>query len=377
MIKVLHFYKTFLPDSFAGVSRVIYDISKGCLPLGIESTVISLSSDVKEVQETEFDGIRVVRCPTYLEVASSPFSIPAFSVFNREAQKADLINIHYPWPFADLVYYIFGHGKPLIITYHSDIVRQRITKKLYFPLMRQIFGKAEKIFVTSNNLLQSSDTLNKWKNKTQIIELGINEEDVPSVEADSISAYQEKYGRFFCFIGAFRYYKGLEYLIRAAPDVPVPILLIGDGEEKPRLMALAEEVGARNVVFLGALDDLQKTEVLNASYAFVLPSHLRSEAFGLVLVEAAMASKPMISCELGTGTSFINLDGETGIVVKAADPEALSQAMMLLLKDTALHHKFSIAARERYLKFFTGVRMSAKYAAEYRKILLKQSKGKE
>jgi rhamnosyl/mannosyltransferase len=100
----------------------------------------------------------------------------------------------------------------------------------------------------------------------------------------------------------------------------------------------------------------------------VLPSHLRSEAFGMVLVEAAMIGKPMISCEINTGTSFVNADGETGFVVEPGSPRALAEAMSRLLEDEALALQMGQAARRRYEQLFSGAALGQAYARLYRKV---------
>jgi rhamnosyl/mannosyltransferase len=119
------------------------------------------------------------------------------------------------------------------------------------------------------------------------------------------------------------------------------------------------------VHFAGALPDSDKTTLLELSVGLVFPSHLRSEAFGLSLVEASMFGKPMISCEIGTGTSYVNLDGQTGIVIPPQDPSALSKAMQIIANDQTLAERFGANARQRYLEYFTADKMTLEYVKNY------------
>jgi rhamnosyl/mannosyltransferase len=132
--------------------------------------------------------------------------------------------------------------------------------------------------------------------------------------------------------------------------------------------AQARQLGAANVVFAGQVTDAEKVTLLKNCRALILPSHLRAEAFGMVLVEAAMFGKPLISCEIGTGTSFVNLDGDTGLVVLPKDSAALAAAMNRLLADDGLAERFGHAARLRYEHMFSGNVLGKSYAALYQEV---------
>ena len=146
------------------------------------------------------------------------------------------------------------------------------------------------------------------------------------------------------------------------------MVLAGSGPEDGALRTLAGELGADNVVFAGQVSEAEKHALLGACTALVLSSHLRSEAYGMVLLEAAMYSKPQISCEIGTGTSFINLDGETGYVVPAENPEALAQAVNRLFDAPSMAADMGHRARLRYEQNFTGDIMAAAYRDLYESV---------
>ncbi|GHU15199.1 hypothetical protein FACS189441_6510 [Betaproteobacteria bacterium] len=173
---------------------------------------------------------------------------------------------------------------------------------------------------------------------------------------------------FFLFIGVLRYYKGLYTLIRAAQSVNVPIVIAGSGPEEQALHRFCDELGIQNVHFASQVTDAEKIALLKNCHTFVLPSHLRSEAFGMVLVEAAMLGKPLISCEIGTGTSFVNQDKETGFVIPPEDPSALAQSMNALLDNAALTERFGKAARARYEQYFSGPALGQAYYDLYHQV---------
>jgi rhamnosyl/mannosyltransferase len=116
---------------------------------------------------------------------------------------------------------------------------------------------------------------------------------------------------------------------------------------------------------LGHLPDEDKVALLTLCYGVLFPSHLRSEAFGISLLEGAMYGKPMISSEIGTGTTFINIANETGLVVPPSDPAALRQAMQYLWEHPEQASEMGQRAEERYWKHFTADQMVRSYVDLY------------
>src|SRR5690349_18433194 len=131
------------------------------------------------------------------------------------------------------------------------------------------------------------------------------------------------------------------------------------------LHAQTAALGLRNVHFLGRLEDEDKVALLQLSYAIVFPSHLRSEAFGISLLEGAMYGKPMISSEIGTGTSYINIHDETGLVVPPSNPSAYREAMRTLWENPVLAARMGEKAQDRYQNLFTADEMNSKWTALY------------
>lgn len=367
-MRVLHFFKTYWPDNFGGIERTIHAICQGVQIHGIELDVLSLSAR-PETHSVPVDDHFAHTAKLDFELASTGFSRTAFRRFRQLSSTADLVHFHFPWPLMDIVHFTTNHGKPTVVTYHSDIVKQKTLLRLYKPLKLRFLSSMDRIVATSPNYLQSSPVLQMFRSKVDIIPIGLDEKAYPTFDKNRQEAWRAKLPQnFFLFVGVFRYYKGIHILMDAVERSGVDVVFIGDSKTGT-LPLEAQRRGGKNLHFLGSLSDEDKMAILDLSTGLVLPSHLRSEAFGLSLVEAAMRGKPMISCEIGTGTSYVNLDGTTGLVVPPNDPNALAIAMRRLLDDKALAKEYGINARQRYLENFTAQIMADSYAELYHRIL--------
>ncbi|QQZ42116.1 glycosyltransferase family 4 protein [Pseudomonas sp. SK3(2021)] len=304
------------------------------------------------------------------QLASTGFSYSVFKQFREMAAEADVVNYHFPWPFMDLVHFVSGPNKPCVATYHSDIIRQRHLLKLYRPLMNRFLNSVDRIVAASPNYLHTSDVLQQFPDKTRVIPYGLDKAGYPQPDAERTAHWHQRLGeRFFLFVGVMRYYKGLHILLDALKDVDYPVVIVGAGPLEAELHAQAAALGLRNLHFLGRLGDEDKVALLQLSYAIVFPSHLRSEAFGISLLEGAMYGKPMISSEIGTGTSYINIHGETGLVVPPSDPLALRAAMRQLWDNPEQAAQMGLKAEARYRQLFTADEMGRRWSELYQELL--------
>ncbi|WP_192244045.1 glycosyltransferase [Mesorhizobium silamurunense] len=364
-MKVLHFFKTYWPDSFGGVERTIHAIAQSTARHGIETEVLSLSRTPEESSQ-RIDGHMARKARLDFELASTGFSREAFRQFGALAWKADLIHYHFPWPFMDIVHFHARHGKPSVVTYHSDIVKQRLIVPFYRPLMMRFFQDVDTVVATSPDYLRSSPVLKAFEAKAKVIPIGIDEGAYPAPsEADHAWCRSAVAEPFVLFVGVLRYYKGLDVLIQAAGQVRCKIVIAGSGPIEGQLRLQAKRLRCDNVIFLGEVAEQRKMALLHNCLGFVFPSNQRSEAYGLSLVEAAMCGKPMISCELGTGTSYVNEAGKTGLVVPPSDPARLAEAINRFIDSPDDVAKWGRAARDRYARLFTADRMGRSYAELY------------
>jgi len=371
-MRVLHVYRTYYPDPPGGLQEAIRQIALASSANGVESRIFTLSPDPlpSEIIRPE---AHVYRCRSWAAPASCDLGgIRALRLFTELVKWADVIHYQFPWPFADLLHLIGGAGKPSVMTYHSDIVRQRLLKGLYEPLMHRTLDDMSAIVATSPAYSMTSPVLSdrRHADRVRVIPLGIDENSYPQYSDDGVLHRLGLISNepYFLFVGVLRYYKGIHFLIKAAAQVNAKVIIAGSGPEGDKLKAQAESIGLTNLIFAGQVTDSEKVALLRNCRAFVLPSHLRSEAFGMVLIEAGIYGRPMVSCEVGSGTSFANADGETGFVVSPEDPTALAMAMNRLLDDD-LANRFGLAARERYERLFSGPALGQAYAQLYRDVL--------
>lgn len=379
-VRVLHVFKSSYSHSMGGIENALRQMVHSSAALGVRNTVLCIGENTPrteaDISIEPPDGApgngdaRVVTCPATLSYDSLRFSRSMFGCFKSLAQSHDLIHYHFPFPQQDIMHLWVRPAIPSVLTYHSDIVRQRVLYQFYRPLLKKFLSRVDAIVATSENYLASSRVLRQFRDRACVISLGLDQTFYPEAGPLVRQAWESRVGRdFFLFIGVLRYYKGLDILLQAAAKTDRRFVIAGIGPMQEYLRSKAGRLGLQNVTFLGAVSETDKAALLHLCRALVFPSHLRSEAFGLALVEGAMFSRPLISCDIGTGTSFINQHGKTGLVVRRADPEALLGAVETLAADPDLAEEYGRNARKRYLSMFTAGVQAEKYAGLYRRLL--------
>jgi len=373
-MKVLHVYRTYFPDSQGGLEEVIRQICLNTRDLGVESRVFTLSPDPRPRTIDAEEG-EVVRVKQSFEIASCGFCFGGLAEFRRQVAWADIVHYHFPWPYADVMHAIAGHPHPAVLTYHSDIVRQKLLSWFYRPLMHHFLGSVDRIIATSPNYFATSDVLARFSDKVEIVPIGIDRRSYPVLEEgdETLRRVEAQYGRdFYLFVGVLRYYKGLHILLNAMRDSSYRVVIVGSGPVESELREQARRLGLENLVFAGYVEDEVKMALFHLCRAVVFPSYLRSEAFGVTLLEGAMCAKPLISAEVGSGTSHINIHQQTGLVVTPGCPESLREAMDFLDRNPGRAAEMGRCAKQRYEELFTGVTMGERYASVYREVMLRQ-----
>jgi glycosyltransferase involved in cell wall biosynthesis len=374
-VKVVHVYRTYFPDPPGGLQEAIRQIALSTRACDVEPRILTLSPTPQPAAIDYPEG-RVVRAKSWAAPASCDLGGPsALMKYRQMADWADVVHFHFPWPFADVMNLLGRTKKPTVMTYHSDIVRQKALGAVYGPLMRHTLRSMSAVVATSPAYARTSEALTECvtKERLKTIPLGIidyrdepHPVDVQRDLANRLGLTADE--PYFLALGVLRYYKGLHTLIEAARHVDAKIVIAGSGPERERLAALARQTGATNVIFAGQVTHDEKVALLKGCRAMVLPSHLRSEAFGMVLVEAAMFGKPMVCCEVGSGTSYVNQHGVTGLVIAPEQSEELAGAMNVLLGDDAVVAAMGSAARARYEALFSGAALGKAYSALYQEV---------
>jgi glycosyltransferase involved in cell wall biosynthesis len=293
-------------------------------------------------------------CKLNLELNSAPFSFDYIKNFIKIAKNYDIIHVHSPNPLAETLSLFIN--KPIIVHWHSDIIRQKISYIFYKPIQQRFLKKAKKIIVTSSQYLEASQQLKDHKDKAIVIPSGLKKERLfkenDSKEFEKIKE-KIKGKKVVLSIGRLVDYKGFEYLIEAAKflDEEFLVIIIGNGPlyNKLREKIEKEKVNGK-VMLLGKIENINP--FLASCDVFCLPSIDRREAFGLVLVEALAFGKPLITTNVyGSGMNYVNVNNETGLVVESKNAKAIAEAIKKITSDKQLYEKFSKNALERFKEF--------------------------
>lgn len=353
-----------------GVEKCIHSLSTSFQQIGVECAV--LTTTCYERTTSQVDGHQVYYFPANLNFASCPISISLLWEFSKIAQGYDILHYHFPWPYGDLTSFMAGN-KPIVVSYHSDIVRQKFLKFFYQPVMNCFLDKAKVIIASSQNYLQSSPVLKKYRHKATVIPFGLERDQFPKPTAETLNYWQKNIGaNFFLFVGVLRYYKGLDFLLEAVKNTSIPLVIAGSGPEENRLAEIIKTHQIKNVKFVGYISEQDKAALYYLCRATVSPSHLRAEAFCISLLESLIYERPAISTELGTGTSFVNEHNVTGLVVPPANPQALRAAMELLLKDETLYQRLKNNTLRHYHKYFSAEMMRDRHLEIYNQCLARK-----
>jgi rhamnosyl/mannosyltransferase len=403
---ILQIYKDYFPV-LGGIENHVRDLSEALVARGHRVTVLATNTEQCTLVEQPQPGLTVIKAARAMHLASTPLSFEHLRWARR--LRADVAHLHFPYPPGDLAYLALPERPPLVITYHSDIVRQQTLLRVYGPLLEWTLRRAVRIIATSPNYIVSSSWLRRHAAKCAVVPLGIDIDRFSPADhrptttdqrptTSSSDARNTQYAirnthhasvfsilnsqfsihdaakpdlPLLLFVGRLRYYKGLHVLLEAMPTIPARLLIGGSGPEQTRLLSQAAMLGvADRVHFLGDIPDEALPALYQAADIFVMPAHLRAEALGLAQIEALASGIPSVSTELGTGTSFANRNGETGLVVPPGDSVALSRAINTLLAEPDLRRRMGDAGRQRVAELFSRKQMVAGNEAVYRAAVL-------
>lgn len=363
---ILHIYKDYYPV-LGGIENHVKVLAEGLAARGHHVTVL-VTSTTPQDEVVQVGNLCIIKAGRLAHVASTPIS-PRLFWHVRRLPTVDIMHLHFPYPPGDLVARAVPGHPPLVVTYHSDIVRQQALLRLYGPLLRRTLAGAARILVTSQPYIASSPWLRPHAARCAIVPLSVDIERFATPDSSAVAALQAQYpGPRMLFVGRLRYYKGLHILLDAMHHMRTMahLLLVGTGPEEQRLRAQAEAAGlSKQVHLLGEVSDADLPTCYHAAEVFVLPSHLRAEAFGIVQLEAQAAGLPIVCTELGTGTSTITQHGVTGIVVPPADAHALARALDVLLANPPLARSMGAAGRNRVAQEYSHVRLIERVAEVY------------
>jgi len=350
-MNILQVSKFYAPQ-VGGIERVAKQLAEGLDDRGHSVTVLASALQGRGSRE-QVNGIPVVRTCSAGTLLSTPFS-PTYPRRLRELSDVDIVHIHLPNPLAAASELLVDRtDASIVVTYHSDIVRQRLAGRFYRPLLRYFLEKTDRIITTSPRLRDNSPILNSFTDRCSIVPLSVSPHDKsahtsePPVDVD---------GPFVLFVGRLNYYKGVEYLIESMESIEAALVVVGDGPRRDQLEQQAANSDA-SVVFLGHVDDETLEQCYASAEVFALPSVEPSEAFGIVQLEAMAHGLPVVNTNLPTGVPWVSKHGETGLTVEPRHSDQLSKAISQLLGDKKLRQKLGAAGQKRVATKFSEDRM--------------------
>ena len=360
-MKILHVYKDYFPI-LGGIENYMKVLAETAAREGHQVIASVCNTKAGTIVE-DLNDVKVIKSGRLATLASMPISFGQPLAVLR--LKPDVVHVHSPYPLGELSAWLFKAKVPLVITHHSDVVRQKGWLQLYGPLLRRVLQRADRILPTSPRYIETSPWLGPVKDKCTVVPLGIDHQRFtpPPAPFDGPPT--------LIFVGRLRYYKGLDTLLHAMVELPdVQLNVVGIGPMEQEWKALTESLGIQEQVhFLGEVSDEDLPKQYHQATMFVLPSNARSEAFGMVLLEAMASGLPCVSTELGTGTSWVVQHGVTGQVVPAKAPAAMAKAIRAMLSDPAQLAEMGQAGRQRVEEEFTYQRMNERVMAVYQDLV--------
>lgn len=374
-MKVLHIGK-YYPPFMGGIEKVNYDIVEGLNEIsGFQVDELCFAHKVGFEEYGSYD-YKLYRLPIRTIKFSTPIPRNLFSVYKKIRNEYDIIHIHMPNPIVNLAFLLFKTKAKIVLHWHCDIVKknQQFIKIFYNPLQNVLLKRASYIIGTSEKYAYYSKDLVNFRDKIKIIPIGIDNSYL-KIDTKDVDRIKNKYrGKNIVFsLGRLTYYKGFQYLIEAAKFLndDAVILLGGCGEQEKELKQLAKDLNVDNkVIFLGRVSDDDLGNYYMASDLFCLPSPIRTEAFGVVLLEAMSLGKPIVACTIeGSGVSWVNEDGVTGFNVPTRNPSEMANSINKILSNPILKKKMEEAGKNRYQTMFTKEKMINSIIELYHRIV--------
>ena len=356
-MRILHLAKYFWPQS-GGMERVVQDLAEGAAALGHHVEIIAVHKLRGPRDPSRRQRSSVTRVLSLGALGSQEIA-PGY--IRAVWKRADIIHVHHPHALADVACLLRAGRTPVVVTQHADSRRSANV-----PIARAVLRQAKAIVVPSKAHVAMSRELRGFEGKVEVIPFGIDESRwgvVPPPPPDSPPRA--------IFIGRLVPFKGVDLLLRALEHVPdLRLDIVGKGPEGPRLRTLAQALAVQDRVrWYGEHPDEDLPRRMADAHFLVLPSTTVEEMFGLVVLEAMAAGRPVITTAVPSAVREVNVPGVTGLEVPLRDVRALSVALQRLAGDAALRERMGAAGRARAAERFTRTRMAADHVALYERIL--------
>ncbi|MEH1820658.1 MAG: glycosyltransferase [Nostoc sp.] len=383
--RIVHLSKYYPPDR-GGIETHVQTLARTQAALGAEVHVVCVNgfdkqrplfTKTKTVNEIDC-GVHVTRLGRLLSFARFDFCPEILSKLSQLLNEPNtVLHIHTPNPTMLLALTMLRRHVPLIITHHSDIIKQKILKYGLRPFEYLIYSESSRILTTSLQYIQGSKFLQLYRHKLNNLPLGIDFKNYskPNKKAVNFTSYlKEKYGELIWLaVGRLVYYKGLHIAIEALTLVPGILIIVGVGPLEQELKTLAEKLGVSDrIVWLGHVSEDELIGAYHAATALWFPSNVRSEGFGLVQVESMASSCPVINADIpGSGVPWVSRHEQEGLTIPINNPVALAKAAKRLLYEPGLRNRLATACRKRS-EYFNHLTMAQRSFEFYEEVLSEQ-----
>lgn len=363
----------FYPPVLGGIETVAWELSEGLARLGVRCDVLCSAQTGSGAADSPSASYDVVRASALGRVLSTSLAPTMPLHLRRMVQRADVLHVHMPDPMAAAAVWLVRPRRPIVVHWHSDVIRQRRALRAYEPLQRWLLARAAAIVATSPPYAESSEPLRPFRDKISVIPIGISDHRGAACSQQAAELKRRFRGRRLVFaLGRMTYYKGFDVLVQAAEQLPedCAVLIGGEGELLERLRADVARRGLAGKVHLpGHIPDDELPSHFEACDIFCMASTVRAEAYGVAMLEAMVMGKPVVAMDIdGSGVPWVNRHLETGLNVPPGDAHALASALNRLLTDETLRQRLGAAARDRYEAEFGADRMTQSLLALYRRI---------
>lgn len=348
-MRILHAYKVYLPAVYGGIPSVIATLAT--LPREEFETEILVARACGVGGGYEFNGVKVEAVSSLATVMSTPLAPTyPFRLFEK-ARSSDVVVHHAPFPLTDIGLILLPKKTTLIVHWHAEVVGRPWLMRVLAPFIRNSLRRADRIVVSDPVIVEKSPFLRPFAAKCVAIPYGCDNvywERLNPDEQQVVDRLKKQHPRLVVAVGRLVSYKGYEVFLRAMQNVDAEAVIIGEGQLRADLIALARELGVSSrVTFLGVLEPHEVKQYIHAAGVLAFPSVSEAEAFGLVQLEAMSAGKPVVNTALPTAVPNIARDNREGLTVPPADPVAFAGALTRLLDQPEFAARLGEAGRER------------------------------
>ena len=354
-----------------GVEKVMYDLMMGLSELGVSCDMLCALSDGGSRIVRLNENARLIGCRTWVKLAATMISPDMILTLRRVCREYDVIHVHHPDPMACLALLLSGYKGKVVLHWHADIEKQKVLLRFYMPLQKWLLKRADVIVGTTPVYLAASPYLKSVQDKVCCLPSGVKPVLPPVEEAAKIrSSYPGK--KIIFSLGRLVAYKGFSYLVEAAQYLgdDYVVLIGGAGPLEAELKSQIQALGLEDKVkLLGRISDEEVVAHYGACTLFCMSSVFKTEAFGIVQIEAMSCGKPIVATRIpGSGVAWVNEHKVSGLNVEPMNAQQLAEAIVTIAEDENVYKTYCEGAAQRYRELFTKQSMIANVQEIYSKL---------